>query len=160
MSDPNIKRVGRYSDYSPEHLEAAKEAIEAGATNKETAQYLGIHECTFYAWKKRYPEFDKATTRAKKIANQRVEARAFELAVGTTIKKQVVVKTRDAAGNEKSEVVDLIEEIPPNERSISFWLRNRDPKRWRDKVDVDVVGDVRFTTIYEPTPDWAKEENQ
>lgn len=154
-----VAKVGRKSPYSKAMLQRAAEGAAAGETDKEICKALGIAECTFYVWKNRHPEFAEATSRAKDVANARIEAKAYELAMGSTIRKQQAYKLKDIDGNETVEVVDLEEELPPNERMIQFWLKNRNPDRWRDKQDVELIGGVEFVTYFQPRPDWAKEKS-
>jgi hypothetical protein len=36
---------------------------------------------------------------------------------------------------------------PPEPRSIEFWLKNRRPKDWREKVDHNISADESLETI-------------
>lgn len=152
------RRAGRKSPYSKAHLQRAAEGAAAGETDREIITALGIASSTFYLWKHAHPEFSEAVTRGKDVANARIEARAYERAMGLTVKVQKAFKVRDADGSESIEVVTLEDELPPDSQMLQFWLKNRNPEQWRDKQEVEVSGNVEFVTYYQPKPDWAQDE--
>lgn len=48
------------------------------------------------------------------------------------------------------EDIKIIEEqqyIPPNTTAQIFWLKNRQPKKWRDKVDVEQKTDETIRIV-------------
>ena len=45
----------------------------------------------------------------------------------------------------KNKVVDVTKHFPPDATSAIFWLKNRQPKKWRDKKEVEHSGNVKFT---------------
>ncbi len=69
------------------------------------------------------PDFKAAIKDAKSVANALVETSLFEQAL---------------AGNTTASI---------------FWLKNREPERWRDVHKIDVSGEVKLVL---PTPQEAK----
>lgn len=154
-----MAKTGRKTEYSQEYLKRAAEGAAAGETDKEIYTALGISHTTFYLWKHKHPEFAEAVTRAKDVANARIEAKAYERAMGATVRRQQAYKVRDPDGSERMEVIDLEEDLPPDTTMLQFWLKNRDPSRWRDKQEIEVGGNVIMRTFLDPKPDWAKERD-
>lgn len=131
------------SKYKPEYAEQAKVACRLGARNRDLAEMFGVCLKTFYTWLLKHPELKEATDEYKKIADERVERALYERATGysapdTDIKviDGQIVKT------------DVIKEYPPDPTSMIFWLKNRQPEKWRDRVEYEKeVPDDRNITI-------------
>lgn len=67
-------KVGRPSSYDPAFCARAKALCEAGALDTDLAQAFGIALSTLYAWRATFPEFSKATTRGKEVADDALRA--------------------------------------------------------------------------------------
>lgn len=69
--DENIKprkvKVGRPTDYRPEHCKTVLELAAGGAGPAEYAVQFGIDRATLYKWAAAHEEFGTALTRAKQI---------------------------------------------------------------------------------------------
>ena len=113
----------------------------AKLTLKEIAAYIGVGESTLRRWRKQSQELDEAIQQKvdieerKKVQQALYEA-CFDRKIKTVTKKQVL----DRAG----EVHDLVEEkttvIPADVRAQKFYLTNRNPARWQEKVTVEQEG--------------------
>ena len=62
---PPERKVGRPTKYDPEFCERVIEFGKIGMCWEEIAAALDINYDTFWNWRKIYPEFTEATTRAK-----------------------------------------------------------------------------------------------
>lgn len=119
-----------------------------GLTDKQIAkEKLDISPTTFYDWKNRFPEFENALKRSKEIVDTEVENSLEKSAKGyyVTIKKPIKVKrvlVENGVRKEYEEIKMVEEEqyIPPNVTAQIFWLKNRRPKKWRDKPEEDKAG--------------------
>jgi transposase-like protein len=96
---------GRPTLYKPKILPKIRNMAQGGATDKEVADSIGIAVGTLYEWKNRYPEFGEALKVGKEVADCRIENQLFKQA---------------SEGN----TVAMI-----------FWLKNRQPKEWRDRQE-------------------------
>lgn len=120
-----------------------------GLTDKEIAEKVGIAESTLYDWKAKYPEISEALKKGKEIADIEVENALHKKAVGfkETVKKPVKVRRVEYVGGKRSgeyeEVVEAEEEvfIPPDTTAGIFWLKNRQPSKWRDRPADDGKAD-------------------
>lgn len=75
-----------------------------GLTDLQIAKNIGVAMSTFCDWKNKHPEFSEALKRSKDVADFEVENALFK----------------------KAKMGDVTAQI--------FWLKNRKPKQWRDKV--------------------------
>ena len=113
------------------------ELAEGGMTEYEIAERVGVSERTIQYWKQRHFDFLHSLKDAKDIADQMVEASLFQRACGYThpAEKHFLGKGIDG----ESEVIthEYVEHYPPSEVAAIFWLKNRQPERWRDKPEAE-----------------------
>jgi hypothetical protein len=125
--------------------------VEGGFTDVKLAKLLGVSKSTINLWKKGHPEFSDSVRRAKdQFDSCEAETSLLKLVMGfrytVTTKEARPIIIKDSEGNEtiigdKLMVTkEVIKFIPPNERSVRFFLKNRNPKRWRDTKAIEVTG--------------------
>ncbi len=103
----------------------------------------------------------EAVTRARTGAdaranNESVERSLLETALGgvRTLKKPMKLKSTsyDSRGRrvEKEKIVYADEEvyIQPNVKAQIFWLTNREPERWRNRVEAAIVDDNTVNYVF------------
>lgn len=103
-----MAKVGRKSKYDDfidrKGLVLVEGWARDGLTDVQIAKNIGIQQSTFYDWKLKHVEFSEALKRSKDVADYEVENALFK----------------------KAKMGDVTAQI--------FWLKNRKPKQWRDKV--------------------------
>ncbi|WP_227430415.1 hypothetical protein [Psychrobacter sp. I-STPA6b] len=143
MSDvtPEAK-VGRPSKYKEEYNEQAYKLCLLGATDKELADFFNVDESTINNWKHEYPEFLESIKRGKILADANVSERLYKRACGVTVSREQAVKIKElvmegdqAVEKEVIQIVRLSQEQPPDTTAGIFWLKNRQPEKWRDKPE-------------------------
>lgn len=107
--------------------------IEKGYTNREIALKLGVEEQTIYNWKKRHVEFFESLKDYRDFADSAVEASLYQRAKG--FKCREVKIFQDKRGNIIEH--ETTKHYPPDPTSCIFWLKNRKPKEWRDKTEIE-----------------------
>lgn len=135
---PKEKRPeGRPSSYKPEYAELCFKFALLGASDARMAELLGVAESTFHLWKTQHPEFSESINAGKEEADAKVAASLYHRAIGYSHKEDDI-RTVALGNNMGSEIVITPTEkhYPPDTQAASLWLRNRQPKLWRDKVDV------------------------
>jgi len=75
-----------------------------GLTDEQIAHNMGIRRTTLYDWKNKYPDIDDALKKGKEIVDYEVENALLKRAKQGDVTAQI------------------------------FWLKNRRPEKWRDKV--------------------------
>lgn len=124
---------GRKSEYRTEYADHALKLCLLGATDKELAEFFSVSEQTVNKWKKDYPEFLESLKKGKHIADANVASRLYNRAIGYDCKA-----TKFAASEGKiTDFKEYIEHYPPDTTAAIFWLKNRQPEKWRDKKEVD-----------------------
>ena len=84
---------------------------------------------TINAWKSEHVEFVQALKAGKAEADDRVERALYHRAVGYSheVEKPMVI-------DKDVRIVTYTERYPPDTTACIFWLKNRNPEEWRDKV--------------------------
>lgn len=103
-----------------------------GATGDELARFFDVSPRTVDEWTSVHPEFSRSRTRAREEADKHVEARLYRRAMGYS---HPAVKVLQYEG--QPVIVPYTEHYPPDPKAIEFWLKNRQPDRWREKVEIE-----------------------
>lgn len=130
--------MGRPSKYKPENAEKVRVLCEHGATNKEVADFFQVDLSTIRNWATTYPEFFAALKLGKTAADDRVEQSLYHRAMGYSHDAVKILMTKE--GDVYRE--EYVEHYPPDTVACIFWLKNRRPEQWRDKVEVEHSGTV------------------
>lgn len=152
---------GRPSKYKEEFAEQAYKLCLLGATDAKLADFFDVNVDTINEWKKVHQEFSDSLKRGKYAADSVIAESLYNRAKGMVIKEQQAIKLttkeqgKDKDGNptkmfgqtEHIEIVTLEREIPPDPVSTIFWLKNRQPKEWRDKQDIEHSGEIKLPKI-------------
>jgi len=131
---------GRPTKYKPEYNDQAYKLSLLGHIDSELAEFFEVDESTINNWKIAYPEFLESVKRGKAIADGEITESLYKSAMGyehpdTDIR---------VCNNEIIET-PIMKYYPPNATSLIFWLKNRQPKKWRDKQEVAHEGGMDIT---------------
>lgn len=116
-----------------------------GLTDEDIAHNIGISRSTLKEWKKKIPAISATLNTNKAIADIRVENALFKKAIGCTVKEKVISKIKNPDGTVTETERTVERELPPDTTAGIFWLKNRKPKDWRDKQEVELSGNVGMT---------------
>ena len=106
---------GRPSKLDGLDRDQVSKLAKAGWTDAQMADFFQVTEQTWNNWKKKDPEFFESLKDWKAEADHDVERSLYERALGFT----------DPTGKKYA----------PDTTACIFWLKNRNPAQWRDKVD-------------------------
>jgi diadenosine tetraphosphatase ApaH/serine/threonine PP2A family protein phosphatase len=122
-------REGRPTKYHPQFAEMAKRLcmLFKDCTDKRLAEIFGVCEKTLNNWKQNHPEFLQSLKAGKIEADAHVVASLHARAVGMQ-----VVKTHFSQHEGRVTAIEYLEEIPPETKAISLWLRNRQGQDWKE----------------------------
>lgn len=93
-----------------------------GLTDQQIAEKMGIGVRTLYEWKKKYTQFSQAIKNGKEVVDYAVENALLKKALAGDV------------------------------GACCFWLKNRRPDKWRDRIDANVAVDdtkERMDMIYD-----------
>lgn len=127
-----MAKVGRPSLYKPEYAELAYKFCLLGADDARLGQMFEVSEQTINAWKNEYPEFLESLKKGKEVADAEIAHALFHRAKGY---KHPEVDIKVIEGQIVQ--TELIKHYPPDTGAAMAWLKNRQPKQWRDKQEID-----------------------
>ena len=124
--------MARPTNYRKEYAEQARKLCLLGYTDKQLADFFGVNESTITRWKVKYPEFCMSIKKGKEFADIDVVESLYKRATGFEY-NEVELKTDDKTKSKRvtKKLVD------PDPTSAIFWLKNRQPKLWRDKQTIE-----------------------
>lgn len=137
------KKRGRPSLYDPAtHPELARKLAVLGCIDAEIAEQFMIDTDTLAEWKRKHPEFSEAIREGGKKANAAVADALRQRAMGFEWEEEVATKVKVDKDREEVVITKVRRIVPPDTNAASLFLRNREPKQWRDKVEVEHSGTV------------------
>jgi len=144
----------------PEYYKQAYKLCLLGATDKDLADFFEVSERQINYWKKDYPEFLQSIKRGKSIADAEVADKLFQRATGYEVQETKVFQH-----NGKIVTYDMIKHFPPDTPAAIFWLKNRNPSKWRDKIEHGITdGDGKSVplqmTVNVNIPNAVNDEDQ
>lgn len=135
----NPKRVGRTGKYAEWLTEDGLLRIEGwardGLIEEQIAHNMGIAERTFTEWKARFPAISAALKKGKAPVDIEVENALLKRAMGYEYEETVTEIYTGAYGVERKHIKKLRKHMPGETAAQIFWLKNRRPGRWRDKIE-------------------------
>jgi len=132
-SEPNQEGnqgPGRPSKYGSISLYQVEVLSRLGLTDPQMAEALGICDRTFNRYKKQR-EFWQALKRGKRISDGEVERALFHRAIGYSHPETIIMQYRGKVIRE-----EVMKHYPPDTAAAFIWLKNRQPKKWRDKQEI------------------------
>ena len=146
------KPVGRPTKYDEAvHPKTAIKLALTGFTDEQMAAFFEVNTDTIYEWKKKYPKFSEAIKSGKEVADSNIASSLYQRALGQTKKIQKAIKLKKTINGQGSEErVEMVEEeiyIPPDTTAQIFWLKNRQPKTWREKTETEHSGELTVKQI-------------
>ena len=139
LTKPKKNVGGRPSKINSINKDAIEIMAKRGFTDVEMSLCLHVTERTFNNWKKRYHRFFQSLKANKDNADANVQRSLYERACGYS-HPEVKVQWVNGFDGEKGrfETLELTKHYPPDPTSMIFWLKNRQPAKWRDKHDINV----------------------
>jgi len=128
----SMTKVGRPTKYRPEYAKQARKLCGLGATNQELADFFEVSIPTIWHWANEHREFFNAIKVSKTEADERVKRSLYHKAVGYSYEGEKIIQ--DKEGNVSR--IPTREHVPPSDTAAIFWLKNRRPEEWRDKVEI------------------------
>lgn len=136
---PPKRGPGRPSTYLPQNAKIAEELCKLGATDSILADTFGISTVQVQKWQTMHPEFGAAVLKGKSdFFDPLIERSLAQRALGYAVDTEEVKVMRDGG------IIryPLRKHYPPDVTAMIFWLKNRQPARWRDVWKIDHSGKV------------------
>jgi hypothetical protein len=138
VDEKTLKTHGN-SKYLPIFDRQAYELCLLGATDEEMSQFFEVSESTLNLWKNHHITFSESIKRGKISADARMAERLFTRGCGYRYSEVKTKQMPDEKGNMMDvEIVTTEKEVPPDTGAAFIWLKNRRPKDWRDKQEIEI----------------------
>lgn len=124
-------RTGRPTKYQPCFDRQAYLFCLLGATDKQLAELFAVAESTINKWKDRHASFSESVRAGKMMADADVAHGLYQRAVG--YEHEAV---HFAVINGEVVQTPYKKRYPPEPWAAAWWLKNRQPRLWKDKVEV------------------------
>ncbi len=111
----------------------------SGLTNEQIAKNIGISPKTLYEWQNKHSDIRNTLKKGKEVVDFEVENALLKRALGY----KYMETTKELIKNPKTKQYELkitkeIEkEVPPDTTAQIYWLKNRKPLEWRDKIQIE-----------------------
>jgi hypothetical protein len=127
--------AGQPTKYKEKYAKQAEKICLLGATDEFLADYFEVAVATIYNWKSSHPEFLEAIKKGKERADLEVAESLFQRAKGYSHPEEKVF-------NNQGEIIthQTTKHYAPDPTAAIFWLKNRQPKQWRDKQTQEITG--------------------
>lgn len=137
-----IGRKGKFQEWLTEDgLTRLTGWARDGLTDEQIAQNIGINRATLYDWIKRYDNISNAIKKGKEPVDIQVENALLRRALGYDYEETITEIEDLGGGKTKKHVRRVSKHVPPDTTAQIFWLKNRKPKQWRDKMEAAVSVD-------------------
>jgi len=118
-----------------------------GHTDNFMADFFGVSVTHWNRWKLAHPKFRAKLQDWKSVADAQIERALFERAIGFEMQEIICEVTgteliiKDISIDELRVVPEWrkaikIKRLAPDVSACIFWLKNRDPEHWRDRIEI------------------------
>lgn len=138
-----IGRKGKYEEWlTDDGLIRLTGWARDGLTNVQIAANMGVAERTFTDWVARFPAISAALKKGKEPVDIQVENALLRRALGYDYEETTTEVEDLGGGRTKKHVRKVTKHVPADTTAQIFWLKNRKPKQWREKMEAAVTVDV------------------
>lgn len=147
-----LARQGTYRRWCDKYgFEFIRRLAEEGLSDEEIAGRCELSAEVFQRWRKKYPKFYDAIEIGRQEADFSVVEALYKKATGYSVKTNKTHKLKcidydPATGKKVKEYESLaigVDEsyVPPDLKAEIFWLKNRQPYRWKEKEAREADGE-------------------
>lgn len=106
-----------------------------GLTDEQIAHNCKISRSTLGDWKRKYPVISDTLKKEKTIVDYEVENALFKRAMGYSYVEETHELVLDKETNQYIErcTKKVTKQVAPDPTSMIYWLKNRQPQKWREK---------------------------
>ena len=138
--------------YDEDFPARAEDWARQGLRDEDIAKKLGISRETFYQYIKTYPDFSDALKKGKAPIDFEVENALLKRARGFEY-EEVHIEYKPGETDDGSEklipvhITKVKKFVAPDTAACAFWLKNRRKRKWRDRHDFAIDGNVLLKVI-------------
>lgn len=125
------RKPGSRTNYREEYSIIALRFLMLGGTIEDVAELIGVCPATIYNWAKDEPQLAAAINGGRNFADANIASRLYQRAMGYTHETEEIKVVGDEIHRVKT-----TKHYPPDANSLKFWLINRQPDLWKEKVEI------------------------
>ena len=145
MAEKKKSKAGRPTQYKEEYCQLAKNYSLMGATDVEMAGFFNVSQQTLNSWKNKHSEFLESIKSGKQEADAAISSKLYHKAMGYS-HPDTKFATHEGKITDREEYT---KHHAPDTTALIFWLKNRQPDKWREKKEVEVSGSMIGSLIDE-----------
>ncbi len=134
---PAKNKIGRPSKsaewITEEGLNQVTKWAEKGLIGKQISHNMGISHKTLCEWQNLFPQLSEAIKVGRRVKDFEVENSLLQRATGYQYEEEISELNDDG---ELIVVKKVLKSQAPDVTAQIFWLKNRQPELWRDKVEI------------------------
>jgi hypothetical protein len=123
---------GRPTLYKKEYADQAYKLCLLSATDKDIADFFNVTEQTVNNWKDEHQEFFVSIKRGKMEADADIAQSLYHRAKGYSHPDVHITNYQG-----EITVTPITKHYPPDTAAAIIWLKNRQPDKWRDKIETE-----------------------
>lgn len=144
-------RKNKYNTHIKPNFHIIKDMCRNGATENQIMKALDVGHDSWYRYKREQTEFSELLKENKMMVDSKVENELLERALGGEVREEKAIKIKETIYSEsgrklkdieKIEIVEVKRDIPGDTTAQIFWLKNRRPRQWRDKQEIEHSGNI------------------
>lgn len=140
----------------PDNLKLLEAWARDGLTDAQISHNMGITTTCLYNYKNKYIDIFNALKKGKQVVDIEVENALYKNATGFSYIEEVVSTKREVIYEDGKRVKEISEPVvlqisrykQPETTAQIFWLKNRKPDVWRDKI-IDVENEEAINNATE-----------
>jgi hypothetical protein len=125
---------GRPSKFKALNLKKVKQLATRGWTDREMSEFFDVSYATWNNWKGKHPKFLDSLKEWKTEADERVERALYERALGFSHDEDKIFCSKEGLVT----TVATVKTYAPDTTAAIFWLKNRQPKHWKDSKNINI----------------------
>ena len=129
--------MARHTKFKEEYKHICKVMCKIGAIDKDLAEACNVKEQTINNWKKDFPEFFESIKKGKDVADSNVEKSLYKRCTGYSHEDTKFATYNGFITDQRT----YTKHYPPDTMAIMYWLNNRKPKDWTQRIDHTTKGD-------------------
>jgi hypothetical protein len=137
--------AGRPTLYKPEYAKQAYKLCLLGSTDKDLADFFEVEEQTVNNWKNDFPEFFESIKEGKVLSDANVANKLYHRAIGYEHPEIITASFQ----GQITDTMEVTKHYPPDPTAAIFWLKNRQPDKWRDRQEIVSDSTVLIETAEE-----------
>ena len=139
------KRINGNAKYKPWLTDDGLLRVEGwardGLIDSQIAHNMGIAYSTFRDWCGKFPALSAALKKGKAPVDIEVENALLKRALGYDY-EEITTEIFDMPdGTQRKHIKKVTKMVVPDTTAQIFWLKNRRPDKWRDKVETPITAD-------------------